>query len=627
MKKPLQPCWRFLAVALLGCVSAQAADLDAILALSKPVPKTIDDLRLIEREATKIADKVIPCSVGVQVGPNHGSGVVISKDGLILTAAHVASQPGRNATIRFPDGTTVRAKTLGMNMEADGALIQINDEREWPFAPLVTLDDYPKPGDWCIATGHPGGFDPERSPPVRFGRIIDVNKYILRTDCPINSGDSGGPLFDLEGRVIGIHSRIAEQATVNLHGPVLEFLESWEQMKAGEIYPAVPSSRFLERLDVDDDGKVTRAEQPEGPHRRTFDRLAEKYGLDKDEAHSISDLKKKLGWRDVRARLEIRPYEVNSRSGGSLARERFVRGKQVRRAFEELAERVNKSVVEVRLNGKRVSLGTVVKEGIVTKASQLTDGVTCKIHDGRELKVNIVGVDKEHDLALLRVDAELPPVKWADAADVHLGNWLVTPGLDKGAISVGVISVSPRKIKGMHGFLGIAIDNHDMGVLVTEVIGDSGAAKAGLQADDVVVSVFKTEVRTREELQAQVFQHRPGEIVRITVMRDGANKKFAVRLGAREDLFPNDERFGSGRLNGELSIRRGDFPEAVQHDSVLKPTDCGGPVLNVQGEAIGINIARADRVASYALPSHVVQEVAQRLASKDTDESETSENP
>ena len=56
-------------------------------------------------------------------------------------------------------------------------------------------------GDWVVASGHPGGFDIDRTPPLRLGRVWNQPKGMLATDCSVASGDSGGPLFDLEGRV------------------------------------------------------------------------------------------------------------------------------------------------------------------------------------------------------------------------------------------------------------------------------------------------------------------------------------------------------------------------------------------------------------------------------------------
>ena len=84
-------------------------------------------------------------------------------------------------------------------------------------------------------------------------------------------------------------------------------------------------------------------------------------------------------------------------------------------------------------------------------------------------------------------------------------------------------------------------------------------------------------------------------------------------------------------LGGPLSSRRSGFQSVLQHDTVLRPEQCGGPILNTKGQAIGINIARATRVASYALPASVIVEVIDEMKIRDADvaaeESSNSEEP
>ena len=130
----------------------------------------------IERAVTEIAERIVPCTVGIQIGDFvEGSGVVISEDGYVLTAAHVSGQPGRDVTIRFPDGKTAPGRTLGIHVDVDAGLVKITEPGKWPFVPLVSPEDPPQLGDWCVATGHPGGFQDERTPPLRLGRVIDVD--------------------------------------------------------------------------------------------------------------------------------------------------------------------------------------------------------------------------------------------------------------------------------------------------------------------------------------------------------------------------------------------------------------------------------------------------------------------
>src|SRR4029453_4471314 len=88
-------------------------------------------------------------------------------------------------------------------------------------------------GDWVLALGHPGGFDPTRSLVVRLGRIIRITPEALKTACAISLGDSGGPLVDMFGRIIGIHSAITRSVAENFHVPVTEFYGAWARLMNG----------------------------------------------------------------------------------------------------------------------------------------------------------------------------------------------------------------------------------------------------------------------------------------------------------------------------------------------------------------------------------------------------------
>jgi serine protease Do len=204
-------------------------------ALDKVVPESVEDLRAIQQQVKRVLDKVIPCTVGVRIGSGQGSGVIISADGYVLTAGHVAGQPDRNATIILPDGRQLKAKTLGVNRGIDSGLVKITDKGKWPFVPMGKSADL-KRGQWCLAIGHPGGYQAKRTPVVRLGRILEVSDSVLRTTCTLVGGDSGGPLFDLQGNVIGIHSRIGNLITANLHVPVDTYRDTWERLAKGDSW-------------------------------------------------------------------------------------------------------------------------------------------------------------------------------------------------------------------------------------------------------------------------------------------------------------------------------------------------------------------------------------------------------
>jgi serine protease Do len=248
-------------------------------ALLKPIPESIQDLQAIEAHVKRIVAKVMPTIVNVKNGA-QGSGIVVTDDGFVLTAGHVSATPGKDCTITFPNGKKVKGKSLGQNVVADSGLIKIVDEGNYPFCEMGNSADVKK-GDWCIAIGHPGGWKEGRTPPVRLGRIIAPlnGQGFIQTETTLVGGDSGGPLFDMHGKVIGIHSRIGQSLTQNMHVPVDKFREEWDRLVKSESWggkgggkggkgnpnPPAPSAKLGVTADEFYEGKGIRiAEVAEG---------------------------------------------------------------------------------------------------------------------------------------------------------------------------------------------------------------------------------------------------------------------------------------------------------------------------------------------------------------------------
>jgi serine protease Do len=103
----------------------------------------------------------------------------------------------------------------------------------------------------------------------------------------------------------------------------------------------------------------------------------------------------------------------------------------------------------------------------------------------------------------------------------------------------------------------------------------------------------------------------PREIVDIQVKRGESLLSFRVTLGHRSVAFQMLDR--NARMSGPVSKRKDNFPMVIQHDVSLPPTAMGGPLLNLDGKALGINVARVDRVTTYALPAKVVREIFEKL--------------
>ena len=199
-------------------------------------PASVSDLRLMQDHVRSITQKVTPATVAVVVGSAQGSGVIISADGYVLTAAHVIGRSGQVARVYLHDGRRVLAKTLGTNRKLDAGLLKLDEtvSETWPHMKVGDSSSI-RAGQWCLAMGHPGGIQAAREPALRLGRVLNTDfPSAVTTDCTLIGGDSGGPLFNMQGEVIGIHSRIGGALTANLHVPVNTFLEDWDRLLKGD---------------------------------------------------------------------------------------------------------------------------------------------------------------------------------------------------------------------------------------------------------------------------------------------------------------------------------------------------------------------------------------------------------
>jgi serine protease Do len=269
-------------------------------------------------------------------------------------------------------------------------------------------------------------------------------------------------------------------------------------------------------------------------------------------------------------------------------------------------------------DGEQVALGTVVSADgyILTKASELEDQISCQLADGRLLDAVVVGVEPLYDLAMLKVDADdLAAVQWSEDDSPPLGSWVATPGMAEIPVGIGVVSVSPRPIAAPSGVLGVFLEQSENGPQITAIKSDSAADKAGLKTDDLVTHVNRRPVETREALIRAVKRFRPGDKLRLSVQRGDQRLEIIATLGGWRSESRNAQPGFQESLGGPLSGRRAGFPMALQHDTVLLPRTCGGPLVNLDGQTIGVNIARADRVATYAIPASAVKPLLADLQS------------
>lgn len=287
----------------------------------------------------------------------------------------------------------------------------------------------------------------------------------------------------------------------------------------------------------------------------------------------------------------------------------------VKNAFREAVRPAAAATVRLSSGGRHVALGAIVSADglILSKASELRGEIQCQLADGRQLPARIVNTDKSLDVALLRIDArELPVVSWGGELEPVVGSWLATPGMGTLPLSIGVVSVAPRKIARRLPALGIVLENGETGPRVDRVAKGSAAEKAGIAAGDVITHLNDDEAKNRDHLIERIRAFQPGDAVRLKLRRGEQSLVIDAVLGELEAVIVADASEDEVDVEGKLSDRRTDFPLALQHDTVLFPYQCGGPVVDLNGKAVGINIARASRIGSYALPVSVLQPLLDR---------------
>jgi serine protease Do len=278
-------------------------------------------------------------------------------------------------------------------------------------------------------------------------------------------------------------------------------------------------------------------------------------------------------------------------------------------AFAEIIRPAAEGTLTVLCDDKAAALGTIVgADGwIITKASELSGKITCRLRNGRVFDAKLVGVVEDCDLAMLKGDVkDLPAVRFGKSKGAGVGQWVATAGAAALPVAVGMISVGPRRITGRNVMLGVTLEEASGGgAKVIQVFPNSGAEKAGIQVNDLITSLAGRATLSREDVTDMLQSFHLGDRVKVRVKRGDKELDVTAVLGQRP-VTPPSRTDNMNSLGGPLSKRSTGFPLVIQHDTVLKPIECGGPLVNLDGQVIGINIARAGRTESYALPAETV---------------------
>lgn len=509
-----------------------------------------------EKDVQKIVKKVSPACVKIatydtvsrKVGIGGFSGVVISPDGYIFTAAH-ATLVNQVYLIKFPDGSQQIGKAISRIQPVDASLIKITSPGQWPYCEIGRSADL-KTNQPCLSISYPGTLTTLSRPVVRLGylrkALTDSGK--VETTCLMEPGDSGGPVFDFNGRVVALHSRIHVALAVNLESPVDSFLKYWDLLLKGVDIPKgiMPADSNEIKLPL-----YTRAIKTE----EALTRLPNVFAT-------------------LKGKLENVAVEIESWYGtrSSLAW------------------------------GTVVSLDKSNKY-IIAKSSIIGDQPQIQLKSGAILEATVVARDIVQDLVLLKAiglkDAVfLRPVfkdslSWKDE-----GRFLIS-AFYTDSIRIGVLGNSCVNVPAFSkGALNIKFSEIKQKVRVT-YFDQSASVGYGLQMGDTIDSLNGVAVNSAKELYGAIFVSIPGNYAVFSVIRDG-NAKTVLQV--IDKAVKTNNRHLADYFEGGASVRSDVFNSVFVHDGCVRPEECGGPVFDVMGNFQGINIARLSRVNTLAIP-------------------------
>lgn len=563
-----------------------------------PAPATAQgELSALQQRIQAAHTKVQPTIVALMdVHPGTGeleeaaTATVVSADGYVVTAAHCLEDPGDAATLRLADGRVVEATTLGKDRERDFGLLKINGEGPFAYAGILARTGGLVRDEALLMYGYPDGGEPGRSAVLRLGSYYGVrDDGMLRSSCAMMPGDSGGPLFDLSGRIVGINSEIEAPLDQNYHVQMELVVKSWARLVAGEVWGEDPYGEEGDWDEAEFDGEGGGEDAP-------FEWTDPSYTFDAAPDHDPE--------------TESQRVLSGGRKGLTLA---------VGPSLPLVAPGAIR--VTSRRDGRRLRAGGLVcGDGryVVSKSSIVGDDMLRgTLVDGSLDELTVVERDRALDLVLLRFkNSSGTPARWAEGAVPKVGSLVsaVSIGRRGGVEVVGSGAVGSEMHlakRRRHGGLGIYAGNgRDGRAFVREVMDDSAAERAGLETGDLFMRLAGRDLPERADLMKVLRTTDPGETVEAVVERDGDPVELQITLETGGGAGGGHNPHVAYRT--PVSGRRGGFGDVFRHDATLARKECGGPLFDLQGRVCGLNIARADRTGSLALPASVVRGFIER---------------
>jgi len=480
---------------------------------------------------------------------NGFTGVVVTKEGHILTVSY-AAVPNEVYRVTFPDGTrhiAIGCGRIGIqhkDVDFDMAMLKIVKPGKLPFAQMGRSSQL-KIGQPVISISYPGAFF-KQLPNVHFGRVTNagfIGGYVEST-TKMEPGDSGGPLFNELGQVIGIHSWIEKGEDQNHDVPIDSFLKYWSALNITKDYTELPQA-----------DQLPASSSP----------IAVQSVLPLDEVVQMPHGQNKCA------------VMISSKRGAQ----------------------------HLSIIGTIVGYvsATGANTYILSKNSMVGNDPVLKIN-GETVLTKVLSRDKSLDLVLLAASKKLEkgiPIK-NDAINPDLkrkdyGRIMIS-ALGSGTKKVGILSSGYTDVPMIdsYGWFGANATYIGQKITITD-ISEGGAAAQFLKLRDQVIQINGIPVIKPSYYGHELAKYFAGDLITVTVVRSGKIMHFAMFLPALPPIKHVSFEYPGGR-----SIRSDGFNHILVQDAAIKSGECGGPVFDINGKFYGINIARHSRTSTLIIP-------------------------
>ncbi|WP_343560738.1 trypsin-like peptidase domain-containing protein [Sphingobacterium sp.] len=514
----------------------------------REIPKSI-----IDRALTASIKMFGIDSVSGQQNSAPFSGVIVRSDGTILTVAH-STKPGNFYRVIFPDGKQAVAKALGrlvvdqQSNLPDIAMMKMQGEGPWPFAEMGWSSSIAEKQP-CFGISYPETL-PFNIPFLRAGRILKkMDDYgFIQSSSIMEPGDSGGPLFDALGRVIGLHSRIDAAEGINFEVPVNSY----------RIY-----------------------------------------------------------WRSLTQPAAINSYPTPTDSVGSDPLAKKLMELVLKKPAPFPKTNVQSIPIRSTLHGDSVYiLGTAFnlannKQVILSKSSQVGAAPKAKFHNS-SYALEILFRDKKNDLIALVSDHKFPAITASETSRLGIPDSLLGIKLwsllATNKLKSGVLGMSPQTFPRIP--IPGTFDAHMQEIValptLTKVDSMGAASRAGLRVGDQIVALNGQDVASAVKINAAMQQFSAGDTLAVQFRRGVTVLQTQVIL-SKWAAPPNPHP--ANHIPKGKSTRRDNFPHVFLHDSRIHADECGSPIIDSEGNFIGLNIARFSHTTCLAIPRDIILDV------------------